>query len=92
MSARDLIVLGSASAVPTKNRNHNGYLLRWDGHGLLFDPGEGTQRQMTWAGVSASDVTWICVTHFHGDFGHRTLFDAAAPVLPGLEPVAQFVF
>ncbi|WP_131742536.1 ribonuclease Z [Actinomadura roseirufa] len=67
MSARDLIVLGSASAVPTKHRNHNGYLLRWDGHGLLFDPGEGTQRQMARAGVSAHDVTWICVTHFHGD-------------------------
>ncbi|TYB46538.1 ribonuclease Z [Actinomadura chibensis] len=67
MSARDLTVLGSASAVPTRTRNHNGYLLRWDGHGLLFDPGEGTQRQMTLAGASASDVTWICVTHFHGD-------------------------
>ncbi|GAA4106359.1 ribonuclease Z [Actinomadura miaoliensis] len=67
MSARDLVVLGSASAVPTRFRNHNGYLLRWDGHGLLFDPGEGTQRQMTLAGVSAHDVTWICVTHFHGD-------------------------
>jgi ribonuclease Z len=67
MSVRDLIVLGSASAVPTKARNHNGYLLRWDGHGLLFDPGEGTQRQMAHAGVSAHDVTWICVTHFHGD-------------------------
>ena len=67
MSVRDLIVLGSASAVPTKARNHNGYLLRWDGHGVLFDPGEGTQRQMSRAGVSAHDVTWICVTHFHGD-------------------------
>ncbi|MFA1545156.1 ribonuclease Z [Actinomadura chokoriensis] len=67
MSVRDLIVLGSASAVPTKARNHNGYLLRWDGHGVLFDPGEGTQRQMSRAGVSAGDVTWICVTHFHGD-------------------------
>ncbi|MFP3968398.1 ribonuclease Z [Actinomadura fulvescens] len=67
MSVRDLVVLGSASAVPTKTRNHNGYLLRWDGHGLLFDPGEGTQRQMTFAGVTATDVTWICLTHFHGD-------------------------
>ncbi|MFB4296034.1 ribonuclease Z [Actinomadura sp. NTSP31] len=67
MSVRDLLVLGSASAVPTKARNHNGYLLRWDGHGLLFDPGEGTQRQMARAGAAANDVTWICVTHFHGD-------------------------
>jgi len=34
----------------------------------------------------------MIVTHSHGDFGHRTLFDAAAPVLPGLERVAEFVF
>ncbi|MCW2940461.1 MAG: beta-lactamase domain protein [Actinomycetia bacterium] len=67
MSTRDLVVLGSASAVPTKTRNHNGYLLRWDGHGILFDPGEGTQRQMTYAGIGSHDLTWICVTHFHGD-------------------------
>jgi protein-L-isoaspartate(D-aspartate) O-methyltransferase len=32
------------------------------------------------------------VTHTHGDFGHRTLFDASAPVLPGLERVQAFVF
>ncbi|WP_055589426.1 ribonuclease Z [Peterkaempfera griseoplana] len=67
MSLRELVVLGTASQVPTRHRNHNGYLLRWDGEGLLFDPGEGTQRQMLHAGVSATDVTRICVTHFHGD-------------------------
>ncbi|WP_116021787.1 ribonuclease Z [Thermomonospora umbrina] len=67
MSTRDLLVLGTASAVPTKARNHNGYLVRWDGRGLLFDPGEGIQRQMIRAGVAAHDVDWICVTHFHGD-------------------------
>jgi protein-L-isoaspartate(D-aspartate) O-methyltransferase len=32
------------------------------------------------------------VTHSHHDFGHRELFDAAAPVLPGLERVPAFVF
>jgi protein-L-isoaspartate(D-aspartate) O-methyltransferase len=32
------------------------------------------------------------VTASHGDFGHRTLFDAAAPVLPGMELVPAFVF
>ncbi|MDT3395655.1 ribonuclease Z [Streptomyces sp. B1866] len=67
MSARELVVLGTASQVPTRHRNHNGYLLRWDGEGILFDPGEGTQRQMLLAGVSAHDVDRICVTHFHGD-------------------------
>jgi protein-L-isoaspartate(D-aspartate) O-methyltransferase len=34
----------------------------------------------------------MLVTRSHGDFGHRTLFDAAAPVLPGLERVPAFVF
>ncbi|WP_029117463.1 ribonuclease Z [Mycobacterium sp. URHB0044] len=67
MSARELVVLGTASQVPTRHRNHNGYLLRWDGEGLLFDPGEGTQRQMLLAGVPASSVTRLCLTHFHGD-------------------------
>jgi ribonuclease Z len=67
VSIRELIVLGTASQVPTRHRNHNGYLLRWDGEGLLFDPGEGTQRQLLLAGVSASKVTRICLTHFHGD-------------------------
>lgn len=67
MSARELVVLGTASQVPTRHRNHNGYLLRWDGQGILFDPGEGTQRQMLRAGVAAHDIDRICVTHFHGD-------------------------
>ncbi|MFF2525497.1 ribonuclease Z [Streptomyces liangshanensis] len=67
MSVRELVVLGTASQVPTRHRNHNGYLLRWDGEGLLFDPGEGTQRQMLRAGVAAHDIDRICVTHFHGD-------------------------
>lgn len=67
MSLRELIVLGTASAVPTRRRNHNGYVLRWDGTGLLFDPGEGTQRQMLLAGLSAHDLNRICISHFHGD-------------------------
>jgi ribonuclease Z len=67
MSVRELVVLGTASQVPTRHRNHNGYLLRWDGEGILFDPGEGTQRQMLRAGVAAHDLNRLCVTHFHGD-------------------------
>ena len=48
-------MLGTASQVPTRTRNHNGYLLRWDGEGILFDPGEGTQRQLSHAGLSGAD-------------------------------------
>jgi protein-L-isoaspartate(D-aspartate) O-methyltransferase len=32
------------------------------------------------------------VTHSHDDFGHRALFDATVPVLPGLERLPAFVF
>jgi ribonuclease Z len=77
---RELIILGTASQVPTRTRNHNGYFLRWDEDGFLFDPGEGTQRQMTLAGVSAPDITRLCVTHFHGDhcFGLPGVFSRLA--------------
>ena len=64
---RELVVLGTAAQAPTRTRNHNGYLLRWDEDGFLFDPGEGTQRQMVHAGVPASAITRICLTHTHGD-------------------------
>jgi ribonuclease Z len=65
--SRELVVLGTASQAPTRSRNHNGYFLRWDDQGLLFDPGEGTQRQMQFAGVTASQITRILISHFHGD-------------------------
>ncbi len=34
----------------------------------------------------------MIVTRSHGDFGNRVLFDAAAPILPGLQRVPGFVF
>jgi len=67
MSAREIVMLGTASQAPTRDRNHNATLLRWDGRAVLFDPGEGTQRQFTRAGLSAASVTRICISHFHGD-------------------------
>jgi ribonuclease Z len=64
---RELVVLGTASQVPTRARNHNGYVLRWDDETILFDPGEGSQRQMLMAGLAVTPLTRVCVTHFHGD-------------------------
>ena len=34
----------------------------------------------------------MVVTHSHGDFGTRALFDAAVPVLPGLGRLPAFIF
>ena len=67
MSVRDIVILGCSSQQPTRLRNHGAYLCRWNGEGLLFDPGEGTQRQFIFANVAPPCVTRIFVSHFHGD-------------------------
>lgn len=67
MSVRDIIILGCSSQQPTRMRNHGAYLVRWNDEGLLFDPGEGTQRQFIFANVAPPVVTRIFVSHFHGD-------------------------
>lgn len=67
MSARELVVLGTSSQVPTRTRSHQAALLRWDAEVVLLDCGEGTQRQLTLAGVAAGSISRICLTHLHGD-------------------------
>ncbi len=67
MTARHFTALGTASQAPTRLRQHNSYALRWDEQLVLFDPGEGTQRQCLVAGLSIARATAVFVTHFHGD-------------------------
>lgn len=67
MSVRDVTILGCSSQQPTRFRNHGAYLFRWNDEGLLFDPGEGTQRQFIFANVAPTVVSRIFVSHFHGD-------------------------
>jgi ribonuclease Z len=63
----ELIFLGTSSAIPTNNRNHAAIALKAFGEIILFDCGEGTQRQMTRARVSPMKISKIFITHFHGD-------------------------
>lgn len=86
---RELIVLGTSSQAPTRHRNHNGYALRWDDQLIVFDPGEGFQRQCVLADLRISRATGCCVTHFHGDhslglpgFLQRRVMDGATVPLP----------
>ncbi|MCB1112426.1 MAG: ribonuclease Z [Chlamydiales bacterium] len=67
MSVRDLTILGCSSQQPTRHRNHGAYLFRWNEEGLLFDPGEGTQRQFIYANIAPTVVNRIFISHFHGD-------------------------
>lgn len=53
--------------VPTKVRNHSAIFLEYEGEGILFDCGEGTQRQLKVADIAATKVTRLCITHWHGD-------------------------
>lgn len=67
MSVRDITILGCSSQQPTRFRNHGAYLVRWNDEGLLFDPGEGTQRQFIFAEIAPPVVNRIFISHFHGD-------------------------
>jgi ribonuclease Z len=67
MSNKDITFLGTSSQQPTRHRNHSAVLVRWNEEGLLFDPGEGTQRQFIFANIAPPTVNRIFVSHFHGD-------------------------
>ena len=58
--------LGTAGAIPTTERNPSSVFVAREGEGLLFDAGEGTQRQMMRFGTGFS-VSHLFVTHLHGD-------------------------
>lgn len=53
--------------VPTKDRNHSAVLLTFKGEGILFDCGEGTQRQLKIADIPHTRIRKILITHWHGD-------------------------
>ena len=63
----EIIPLGTASAIPTRNRHMASVALRRKGQLLLFDCGEGTQMQLLRAGLKRSRIEGIFITHFHGD-------------------------
>ena len=58
--------LGTSGAVPTTQRNPSGIMVAREGDRLLFDCGEGTQRQMMHYGTGF-DVSHVFITHLHGD-------------------------
>src|SRR5690242_21956289 len=58
--------LGTSAARPTVERNVSAMALVREGETLLFECGEGTQRQMMRYGVSFA-LSEIFFTHFHAD-------------------------
>ncbi|MDQ6804725.1 MAG: ribonuclease Z [Actinomycetota bacterium] len=64
----DLSILfaGTAASVPTVRRGLPALLVRRGGDKILFDCGEGTQRQLMQS-VGLTELTEIFITHFHAD-------------------------
>lgn len=62
-----LVFLGTAGSWPTAERNTSSVALKRGPEVLLFDCGEGTQRQFQRSGLSYMDVSRVLVSHLHGD-------------------------
>jgi ribonuclease Z len=62
-----IIFLGTSGSIPTPNRGMPSIMVLREGERLLFDCGEGTQRQMMKARSGFMDVTSIFLSHFHAD-------------------------
>jgi ribonuclease Z len=63
----DVVFLGTAGSMPTARRGPSATLVRRGGERLLFDCGEGTQRQLLRSDVGLVDLHEVFLTHFHAD-------------------------
>src|SRR4051794_41587061 len=62
----DVLFVGTAGSAPTARRGLPATLVRRGGDRMLFDCGEGTQRQLL-RSVGLLDLEQIFITHFHAD-------------------------
>ena len=63
----DLVFFGTSGSVPTAQRAPSSLLVRRGGDRLLFDCGEGTQRQLLRSTVGLPELPEVFVSHFHAD-------------------------
>ena len=63
----DVVFVGTSGSMPTAQRAPAAVLVRRGGERLLFDCGEGTQRQLLRSDVGLIDLAEIFLTHFHAD-------------------------
>ena len=62
----DVLFVGTAGSVPSARRSLPATLVRRGGERLLFDCGEGTQRQLT-RSIGLVELEDVFLTHFHAD-------------------------
>lgn len=75
-----LFFLGTGGSIPTGERNLPSVVMKYDSELLMFDCGEGTQRQMGRAKLSPAKKMKIFISHMHGDhvFGLPGLLQSMA--------------
>src|SRR3970040_1468385 len=62
-----IVFLGTSGSWPTPKRNVSAIAVKRGPEVILFDCGEGTQRQFMLSKLSFMQVTRVFITHFHGD-------------------------
>ncbi len=62
-----IIFLGTSGTIPSVERNPSSILLNYNGEKILFDCGEGTQRQMMIAKTGFKRLNNVFITHLHTD-------------------------
>ncbi len=67
MTQLRIIFLGTGGSWPTVQRNVTSIAVKRGSEILLFDCGEGTQRQFQKSNLSYMQISKIFITHFHGD-------------------------
>jgi len=67
MTQLSIIFLGTGGSWPTVKRNVSSVAIKRDSEVILFDCGEGTQRQFQKSNLSYMQISKIFITHFHGD-------------------------
>ncbi len=67
MAQLSLTFLGTGASWPTAERGLSAIALKRGGEILLFDCGEGTQRQLQKSELSYQQISHIFLTHYHGD-------------------------
>jgi ribonuclease Z len=63
----EITFLGTATTMPSKDRNTTSIHIKFRDNRILLDCGEGTQRQMMKANLSPFKLNAIFVTHLHAD-------------------------
>ena len=66
-SGLEIVFLGTGGALPTKQRGLPSLVVRRETELLMFDCGEGTQRQMMHAGIGLNKPMTLFISHLHPD-------------------------